>query len=94
MTAFSSSCILLFMDNTNAAGAMETLKVNGITYDVLAAHTLADMESRGLSNVVSMWREQGRTREFVVRRPRGRVEFLAVEFQTARGPIVEIRCSM
>jgi len=63
----------------------ETLTVDGITYEVLASHTVADIEARGLTNLAQMMREQGRTREMMAKRPKGRKEFMIIEFASKWG---------
>lgn len=70
------------VNHTNGGG--ETVTVNGIVYTVKAVDTVEDMAARGLA-VAEMFKAEGRTRQMIATRPRGKREYLIIEWTAKRG---------
>ena len=59
----------------------ETLKIDGITYNVVRVVTPESAESDGLVNLAQMMREHGKTRQLFLQRPKGKVHYFVNEFK-------------
>ncbi len=61
------------------------IKIDGITYEVVQAHTPDDVESAGRKNTADAMRSNGCSRHLVLRRPKGRVLYISSEWPTKWG---------
>lgn len=63
----------------------ETLTLDGITYEVTLAKTVADVEADGHANTARMMREHGQIRQLYMKRPNGKVMYYVTEFAPKPG---------
>lgn len=59
---------------------METIKINGIAYEVMAQTTADDMAAKGMVNAAAMMQADRKTRLLSLRRPKGQINYFAIEF--------------
>lgn len=58
----------------------ETLRIEGITYEVVRAMTPETAAAQGYANISAAMIQNGHTRDLYLRRPKGRVHYFVVEY--------------
>jgi hypothetical protein len=70
--------------------AAETVKIEGVTYEVVKAETADSYEARGLMNLAAAMRENGIVRDLFIRRPNGRVVSMVVDNGGVFGKVLRV----
>lgn len=71
---------------------METVRIDGITYEVHVSHTPEQADAEGWHNIARAMRERKQTRHVYLRRPKGRVLYFAVEQNGRYSVPVSVGC--